>query len=103
MIDVALDETPRIIQRQWRSGPNALSFERFMPTFDFAVRLGIVRRGSDVCHARDPNEFFEVLGMNCGPLSEMIRGRASGCSSLPRCRMISMSASVMSSTPADPS
>src|SRR5215831_3402604 len=68
MIDVALDETPRIIQRQRRSRPNALSFERFMPTFDFAVRLRIVRRSSDVCHARDPNELLEVLGDELRPV-----------------------------------
>lgn len=30
---------------------NALSFERFVPTFDFSVRLGIVGRSSDVSHA----------------------------------------------------
>src|SRR3954454_22135073 len=36
MFHVALYQPPRIIQRQRRSGPNALSFERFMPTFDFA-------------------------------------------------------------------
>ena len=37
------------------------------------------------------------LAMNCGPLSEMIRGRASGYFSLAACRMISMSASVIDS------
>jgi hypothetical protein len=58
--------------------PNALSFERFVPAFDLSVRLGIVRRGSDVRHARDPDELLEVLGDELEPLSEMIRGRASG-------------------------
>ena len=33
-----------------------------MPTLDFAVRLRIVGRSSDVGHARDPNELLEVLG-----------------------------------------
>jgi hypothetical protein len=37
---------------------------------------------------------LKSLAMNCGPLSEMIRGRASGYFSLAACRMISMSASV---------
>src|SRR5215472_10093916 len=41
--------------------------------------------------------------MNCGPLSEMIRGRASGYSSLAPCKIISMSASVISLTPGCPS
>jgi hypothetical protein len=40
MLDVALHQTPRIVQRQWRSRPDALCFERFVPTFDFSVRLG---------------------------------------------------------------
>jgi hypothetical protein len=44
MLDVALHQTPRIFQRQGRSRPDALPFERFVPSFDFSVRLGIVRR-----------------------------------------------------------
>src|SRR6516164_9993699 len=42
MFHVALHQPPRILQRQRRSRPDALSFERFVPTFDFSVRLGIV-------------------------------------------------------------
>jgi hypothetical protein len=42
MLDVALHEMPRIVQRQRRSRPDALSLERFVPTFDLAVRLRIV-------------------------------------------------------------
>jgi hypothetical protein len=34
MIDVALHQTPRIVQRQWRSRPDALSFERFVSAPD---------------------------------------------------------------------
>ena len=40
MLDVALHKTPRIVQRQSRSGPNALSFERFVPTLDFPFDWG---------------------------------------------------------------
>jgi hypothetical protein len=40
---------------------------------------------------------LKSLAMNCGPLSEMMRGRASGCFSFAPCRMISMSASVIDS------
>src|SRR5713226_3158033 len=40
---------------------------------------------------------LKSLAMNCGPLSEMIRGLASGCFSLAASRMISMSASVIDS------
>src|SRR5436190_14301778 len=62
MLDVALHQTPRIFQRQWRSRTDAFPFERFIPTLDFSVRLRIVGRSSDVGHARDPNELLEVLG-----------------------------------------
>ena len=68
MFHVAFHQPPRILQRQRRSRPDALSFERFVPTFDFSVRLGIVGRSSDVGHARDPNEFFEVFGNKLRPV-----------------------------------
>src|SRR5690349_10698444 len=48
MFHVALHQPTRILQRQRGSRPDALSYERFVPTFNFSVRLGIVRRGSDV-------------------------------------------------------
>ena len=68
MLDIALHQTPRSVQRQWRSRPDALSFERFVPTFDFSVRLGIVGRSSDVGHTRNPNEFLEVFGNELRPV-----------------------------------
>jgi len=51
VFDVALHQSPPFVQRQWRSRPGALSFERFVLPFDFPVRLGIVGRSSDVDHA----------------------------------------------------
>src|SRR5439155_15845876 len=84
MLNVARHQTPRIVQRQWRPWPDAFAFERFVPTFDLAVRLRIVGRSPDVGHTRDPKNSLKSLAMNCGPLSEMIRGFASGCSSLAR-------------------
>src|SRR5262245_22409716 len=36
MLDVAFHQTPRIVQRRWRSRPDALSLERFVPTVDFS-------------------------------------------------------------------
>jgi hypothetical protein len=39
MLDASLDQTPGILQRQGRSRPDALSFERSVPTFD----LGLLR------------------------------------------------------------
>src|SRR5205823_11595326 len=61
-LDVALHQTPGIVQRQRRSRPDALSLERFVPAFDLSDRLRIVGRGPDVCRARDPNELLEVFG-----------------------------------------
>src|SRR5262249_37335494 len=43
MLYVTLHQTPRIFERQRRPGPNALPFEGFVPTFDFAVRLRVIR------------------------------------------------------------
>src|SRR5215469_5202003 len=68
MLDVALNQMPCIFRRQWRSRPDALSFKRFVPSFDFSIRLGIVGRSSDVGHARDPNELLEVLGDELRPI-----------------------------------
>src|SRR5579863_2191489 len=59
-LHVALDQTPRIFQRQRRSRTNALALQRLVPAFDLAVRLWIVRGGSDVRHARDADELLEV-------------------------------------------
>src|SRR5260370_732798 len=42
ILAVARYQTPPIFQRQWRSRHDAPSFEQFVPTFDFSVRLGIV-------------------------------------------------------------
>jgi hypothetical protein len=39
MLDVALHQTPGIFQRQGRSRPDALSLERFVPTFDFSMTI----------------------------------------------------------------
>ena len=55
---VNLYQAARIFKRQWSSRPDALSLERFVPAFDLPVRLGVVGRGSDVRHARDPNELL---------------------------------------------
>src|SRR5215813_5240340 len=68
VVHVSAYQTPRILQRQWRSRSDALSFQRFVPTFDFSVRLGIVGRSSDVGHARDTNEFLEVFGNELRPV-----------------------------------
>src|SRR4029077_8667118 len=53
ILHVVLDQTPRIFQRQRRSRPNALGFQRLVPPFDLAVRLWIVRGSSDMRHTRE--------------------------------------------------
>src|SRR6202795_749632 len=62
MLHVVLDQTPRIFQRQRRSRPNALAFQRLVPAFDLAVRLWIVRGSSDMRHTRDANDVLDDLG-----------------------------------------
>src|SRR5262249_27857021 len=67
-LDVTLHQSPRIIERQWRSRPDAPPFERFVPALDLSVRLRVKRRGPDVRHPRDPDEFLEVLGDELRPI-----------------------------------
>src|SRR4051794_18776587 len=67
-VHVAFDQMAPLFQRQRRSGPNALALQRFVPALNFSVRLRIERRSSDVRHARDPNELFEVLGDELRPV-----------------------------------
>src|SRR5271169_527429 len=42
VLDVFLDQLLAILRRQRRARPDALSFERFVPAFDFAVGLRVV-------------------------------------------------------------
>src|SRR6516164_8510387 len=62
VVHVSAYQTPCIIERQWRSRPDALPSERFVPALDLPVRLRVKRRGSHMRHARDPNKLLEVLG-----------------------------------------
>src|ERR1035441_7244814 len=68
ILHVTLHQTPRILERQRRSRPDALPFERFVPPLDLAVRLRVKRRSPDVRHARDPDELLEVLGDELRPV-----------------------------------
>src|SRR5579885_1289748 len=49
-------------QRLGQAGTQTFSFQRWMPPFDFAVRLQRERRGPDMGHAADPDELLEVAG-----------------------------------------
>ena len=51
VLHVLLDEPLPILLRQRRARPDALPFERFVPTFDFSVRLRLKRRSPARDHA----------------------------------------------------
>src|SRR6266550_3975888 len=68
VVNVSLHQTPRIIERQRCSRPDALPFERFVPALDLSVRLRVKRRDADVRHPRDPTELLEVLGDELRPV-----------------------------------
>ncbi len=59
-IHVDLNQAARIFERQRGQGPDALPVERFVPAFDFPVRLRVKRRGAHVRHPRDANELLEI-------------------------------------------
>jgi len=86
-----------VFQRKWCKWPDTFALNRLVQAFEFPVRLRIVPRCAHVGHARDANKFFESQAMNCGPLSLMIRGLASGYFSLAPFEMISMSTSFIDS------
>ncbi len=61
-LDVIADDAAGIFQGQRRLAANAIALEGAVEAFDFAIALGIVRRGFDVSHAADADELLEVLG-----------------------------------------
>ncbi|MBF0435399.1 MAG: hypothetical protein HQL77_08500 [Magnetococcales bacterium] len=57
-----------------------------------AIRLWTLARAKNAWQLRQTRmKVLKSLAMNRGPLSEMVRGRASGCCSLARWMMISIS------------
>jgi len=66
MSDVIGDEASGVVGGEGDIDTDAFGLDGFVPAFDFAVGLGIVRRGFDVGHAGDADEFFEVLGDELG-------------------------------------
>lgn len=57
-----MDDPFRVVEREWSADADAFALESFVPTFDLAVGLGVVRRRSHMGHACDANEFLEILG-----------------------------------------
>ena len=68
MADEVEDDASGVIEREGDQDADAVAFEGFMPAFDFAVGLRIVRRGFDVGHAGDADELFEVFGDELRPV-----------------------------------
>jgi len=92
VLDVSADDPAGIVEAQRRLPADALALERTVPPLDFAVALRVARRGAHVRFiSQCLMKALKSLGMNCGPLSEMILGLAAGKFSRPRCRVISTS------------
>ena len=93
MGDVVGDEAAGLVAGEWYEGAEALALDGLVPAFDLAVGLRVLGRGLDVGHAGDADELLEVLGDELGPLSLMMRGRASGDASRARWMIVSTSIS----------
>jgi hypothetical protein len=77
--------------------PISLSMDLLLTAGEHVLRRDVADGTVQADIAETRMNSLKSLAMNCGPLSEMIRGRASGCSSLARSKMISMSASAIDS------
>ena len=62
MRDVLCHKPPGVVKGKRRLGSDAFAFECLVEPLQLAVRLRIIRRRSDVGHARQPYELLEVLG-----------------------------------------
>lgn len=56
------------VEREGHLWADAIAFEGFVPAFDFAIRLGVIGRSSDMGHAGDADEFLKVLGDELRPV-----------------------------------
>jgi len=66
-------------------------------TFPIPVRLRVKRGGSDTGYPAEADELFKSRAMDWRRLSEMIRGERLENSSRARCKISSISASVIDS------
>jgi hypothetical protein len=55
-----------VFQGQRHLDADTLAFDGLVIAFELAVGLGIIRRSTDMGHAGDADEFFEVLGDELG-------------------------------------
>jgi hypothetical protein len=63
---VIVDDALSFFKRKGHGDPDTFALESLVPAFDFAIGLRVVRRGSDVGHAGDADELFEVFGDELG-------------------------------------
>jgi hypothetical protein len=68
VVGVIGDDSSSVVEGEWNLDADAIAFECLVPAFDFAVALGIIRRGFDVRHTGGADELFEVLGDELGPV-----------------------------------
>ena len=62
MVDEIGDDAARLVEGERHLNADAIALEGFVPTFDLAVGLGIVRTGAHMGHAGNADELLEVLG-----------------------------------------
>ena len=66
MEDIIGHDAAGIIEGQGHEYTDTFAFDGFVPAFNLAVALGIIRRCLDMGHAGDADELFEVLGDELG-------------------------------------
>jgi len=66
VVDIIGDENTGLVEGQWHLDADALALEGFVPAFDLAIALRIIRRGFDVGHTSDADELLEFLGDELG-------------------------------------
>ena len=92
-LHVLRNESLGVIQRKRNTGTNAFTLDGFIPAFQLAVRLRIEGAVRTWVIPEMRINSLKSLAMNCGPLSVMMRGFASGNFSRARCNRISTSGS----------
>ena len=66
ILDVVEYDATSVFERQWDLHADTVALESFVKAFNFAVGLGVIRRGLHVRHARDADELLEILGDELG-------------------------------------
>ncbi len=78
MVNEISHQAVGLLQCRGFSGPDALALERTVESLELAIALRIVRLVRTWLRPVTRMNSLKSLAMNCGPLSLMIRGLASG-------------------------